>query len=50
MADIGYREFLRGKTLIITGGRNKFMAFLPRLLPRKLMTNAVRSAQAKVER
>ncbi|WP_025723271.1 SDR family NAD(P)-dependent oxidoreductase [Paenibacillus polymyxa] len=50
VADIGYREFLRGKTLIITGGRNKFMAFLPRLLPRKLMTNAVRSAQAKVER
>lgn len=50
VADIGYREFLRGKTLIITGGRNKFMAFLPRLLPRKLMTNAVRSKQAKVER
>ncbi|MDD9266178.1 SDR family NAD(P)-dependent oxidoreductase [Paenibacillus sp. GCM10023248] len=50
VADIGYREFLRGKTLIITGGRNKFMAFLPQLLPRKLMTNAVRSAQAKVER
>lgn len=50
VADIGYREFLRGKTLVITGGRNKFMAFLPRLLPRKLMTNAVRSAQAKVER
>lgn len=50
VADIGYREFLRGKNLIITGRRNKFMAFLPRLLPRKLMTNAVRSAQAKVER
>ncbi|GIP00609.1 short-chain dehydrogenase [Paenibacillus lautus] len=49
VADIGYREFLRGKTLIITGGRNKFMAFLPRLLPCKLMTNAVRSAQAKVD-
>lgn len=49
VADEGYREFMSGKTLIITGGRNRFMAFLPRLLPRKLITQAVRSAQGKVE-
>lgn len=49
VAEIGYREFMRGKTLIITGGRNRLMAFLPRLLPRKLMTHLVGSAQCKVE-
>lgn len=34
---------------IITGRRNWFMAFLPRLLPRKLMTRAVRAVQNRVE-
>ncbi|MGO4500570.1 hypothetical protein AB4114_32375 [Paenibacillus sp. 2RAB27] len=40
MADIGYREFA-GQDFNHNRGRNKFMAFLPRLLPHKLMTNAV---------
>lgn len=49
MADEGYRQFMRGKMLIITGRHNWFMAFLPRLLPRKLMTRAVRAVQDRVE-
>ena len=32
VADIGYRGFMGGKTLIIPGTRNRLVAFLPRLL------------------
>ncbi|MFS0868776.1 SDR family NAD(P)-dependent oxidoreductase [Paenibacillus xylanilyticus] len=49
VANEGYRKFMQGKTLIIPGRRNQFMALLPRLLPRRLMTHVVKTAQSKVE-
>ncbi|KOS00713.1 SDR family NAD(P)-dependent oxidoreductase [Paenibacillus polymyxa] len=45
VAEEGYRGFLRGDTIIIPGTRNRLMAFIPRLLPRKLVTRMVRSTQ-----
>lgn len=45
VAEGGYRGFLRGKTLIMPGARNRFIAFMPRLLPRKIMTRMIRSSQ-----
>jgi short-subunit dehydrogenase len=45
VAEEAYRGFLRGKTLIMPGARNRFLAFLPRLLPRKLITRIIRSSQ-----
>lgn len=45
VARIGYRGFLRGDTIIIPGARNRFLAFTPRLLPRKWITRIVRSMQ-----
>ena len=47
VAEEGYRGFLRGKTLIMPGARNRFIAFMPRLLPRKMMTRIIRSSQDK---
>ncbi len=41
----GYRGFLRGKTFIMPGARNRLMKFIPRLLPRKLVTRMVRFTQ-----
>lgn len=49
VAEEGYRGFLRGKTLIMPGVRNRFIAFLPRLLPRKMITRLVRSSQDRTE-
>ena len=43
VAEEGYRGFLRGKTLIMPGVRNRFIAFLPRLLPHVMITRLVRS-------
>ncbi|MNW31301.1 NADP-dependent 3-hydroxy acid dehydrogenase YdfG [compost metagenome] len=45
VAEEGYRGFLRGDTIIIPGARNRLMAFIPRLLPRKWVTRMVRSTQ-----
>ncbi|MGG4142519.1 SDR family oxidoreductase [Paenibacillus algorifonticola] len=45
VAEEGYRGFLRGKTLIMPGARNRLIAFMPRLLPRKLMTRIIRFSQ-----
>lgn len=47
VAEEGYRGFLRGKTFIMPGARNRFMAFLPRLMPRKMVTRMVRSTQQR---
>jgi hypothetical protein len=35
VADIAYRDFLKGKTLIVPGWKNKLMLFATRLVPRK---------------
>ncbi|TCI49512.1 SDR family oxidoreductase [Exiguobacterium sp. SH5S13] len=45
VADIGYRGFMNGKTLIIPGRRNRLVAFLPRLLSRKRITRMMRTMQ-----
>ncbi|MGQ3480128.1 SDR family NAD(P)-dependent oxidoreductase [Paenibacillus sp. TY11] len=47
VAEEGYQGFLGGKTLIIPGARNRFIAFMPRLLSRKIMTRMIRSSQDK---
>ncbi|KRE28580.1 SDR family NAD(P)-dependent oxidoreductase [Paenibacillus sp. Soil522] len=49
VAEEGYRGFLRGKTLIMPGVRNRFIAFMPRLLPRMMITRLVRSSQDRTE-
>ncbi len=43
----GYQALMQGKAVIVTGLKNKAMALLPRILPRNLVTNMVRSVQEK---
>ncbi len=45
VAEIAYRELMRGKTTIIPGWRNKILAFSVRLGPRKLLPTIVRLMQ-----
>jgi len=45
VADIGYRGFLKGETLIIPGTQNRIFSFVPRLLPRKQITRIIRKMQ-----
>ena len=45
VAEIAYRGFMRGKTTIIPGLRNKILAFSVRLGPRKLLPMIVRLMQ-----
>jgi len=45
VAETAYREFMKGKTTIIPGFRNKILAFSVRLGPRKLLPMIVRFMQ-----
>lgn len=45
VAEIGYREFMKGKTTIIPGLRNKILVFSVRLGSRKLLPSIVRRFQ-----
>lgn len=45
VADAGYSALLKGQPLIIPGLMNRIQAFLPRLLPRRLIPQIVRNAQ-----
>ncbi|MFZ0076104.1 MAG: SDR family oxidoreductase [Exiguobacterium undae] len=45
VADIGYRGFLKGETLIIPGTQNRIFSFVPRFLPRKQITRIIRKMQ-----
>jgi uncharacterized protein len=47
VARIGYANLMRGKTIIITGFRNKVLIFLLRLTPRKLVTRIITYLQSK---
>jgi short-subunit dehydrogenase len=47
-AAIGYRGMREGKTIVIPSFRNKFLAFSTRLMPRRVVTSAVRKIQAGV--
>ena len=43
----GYKAMLKGKSYAIPGGFNKFLATLPRFIPRNTATSIVRKIQAK---
>ena len=45
VAEIAYRDLMRGKTTIVPGWRNKILAFGARLSPRKLLPIIVRLMQ-----
>jgi len=45
VAETGYRAFMKGRTTIIPGLRNKMLAFSVRLGPRKLLPSIVRRFQ-----
>ena len=47
VADYGYKVFKNGKIVIIPGVFNKFLAFLPRILPRKSVASIVYKIQIK---
>jgi uncharacterized protein len=44
VAEYGYSELMRGKTLTVHGFVNKVSAFLPRILPRKLLLSIIENA------
>lgn len=47
VAEAGYAGMLRGRPLVIPGLMNRVQAFLPRLIPRSLLPQIVRNAQAQ---
>lgn len=50
VVDEGYAALMAGKRVVVPGLRNQALTLLPRLLPRKWVTSAVRNAQARIER
>jgi short-subunit dehydrogenase len=49
VARAGYRAMIEGKTLVVTGWKNKIMAQSVRFSPRKLVTAIARAVQERVE-
>ncbi len=47
VAKSGYNALLKGKTVIVPGRFNKFLSFLPRVVPRSFATSMVRKIQEK---
>jgi hypothetical protein len=47
VAAYGYKAMMNGKPVAIPGAFNKFLAILPRFLPRNMATNIVRKIQLK---
>lgn len=47
VAVYGYKAMMKGKTYAIPGSFNKFLATLPRLIPRNIATRIVRNIQEK---
>ena len=45
VARCGYTAMMKGKTIAIPGMFNKFLAFLPRIVPRNIAANIVRKIQ-----
>jgi short-subunit dehydrogenase len=50
VAEAGYAGMMAGKALVIPGFTNKLVPWLPRLLPRSMVTSIVRRAQSPVSR
>ncbi len=48
VAEYGWKSMMKGKTIAIHGWKNRWMIFLIRLSPRKLVANMVRKVQAPV--
>jgi uncharacterized protein len=46
VAEIGVKGMLAGKTVVITGTKNKFQALTPKFIPRRFVPAAVKRAQA----
>jgi short-subunit dehydrogenase len=49
VARAGYRAMMEGKTLLVTGWKNKIMAQSVRFSPRKLVTAIARTVQERSE-
>jgi len=47
VAERGYAAMLKGKTVLVPGRFNKFLSFLPRVVPRSFATTMVRKIQEK---
>lgn len=47
VAKSGYAGLMAGKTVVIPGTKNRILAMSPRFLPRKMVTNVVRSTQER---
>lgn len=47
VAMYGYKALLKGKPYAIPGGFNKFLATLPRVIPRNIAASIVRKLQEK---
>lgn len=47
VAQYGYKSMLKGKSVAIPGTFNKFLSFLPRIMPRNIATAIVRKIQEK---
>ncbi|GGG54859.1 SDR family NAD(P)-dependent oxidoreductase [Bizionia arctica] len=47
VAAYGYKAMMKGKPVAIPGAFNKFLAFLPRVMPRNMAANIVRKIQEK---
>jgi hypothetical protein len=45
VAEIGYRGFMDGKSVVVTGLRNRLMAFSVRFAPRSMVRKVVRGIQ-----
>lgn len=49
VADVGYKGFKEGKSVVIPGFQNKMLASSVRFMPRKMVTSVVRKVQDKVD-
>ncbi|MBO9130557.1 SDR family oxidoreductase [Bacillus sp. 165] len=49
VAEIGYKGFMDGKTVVISGMKNRLTAAFVRFMPRKIVTSIVRSVQEEID-
>ena len=47
VAKYGYKAMLNGESVVIPGNFNKFLSFLPRIMPRNIAAAIVRKIQEK---
>lgn len=49
VAEIGYKQWMSGKSVIVPGFKNKLLAASVRILPRKQITSIVRKVQGRAD-